>query len=83
MIDPADDTPRTVADLVRVTGLADATVKALVREGTLPGYKLGKKYVVPAGGYRALLAGTWKAQPREVVITNISPIRTVNRKKSA
>ena len=77
-----DDTPYTVADLMRVTGLGRDRVKSLIRSGDLPGYQLGKKYVVPAEGFRALLASTWRPQPRHITVTNISPIRTIDRQAS-
>jgi len=77
-----DDTPYTVADLMRVCGLGRDRVKSLIRSGDLPGYQLGKKYVVPAEGFRALLASTWRPQPRHITVTNISPIRTIDRQAS-
>ncbi len=82
MTDRHDDTPYTVDDLMRVTELGRDSVKSLIRSGDLPGYQLGKKYVVPAEGFRALLASTWKPQPRQITVTNISPIRTMNRRAS-
>lgn len=76
--------PYTVADLMEVTGWSRNTVYAAMQAGTLPGYQSGPggKYFVPPEAFRALCAGKWRSQPREITVTNISPIRTMTRKAS-
>jgi excisionase family DNA binding protein len=63
--------PFTVADLCRVTGWSKPTVYGAIENGTLPGYQSGPggRWFVPAEAFRALLAGTWVPQPRQIVIT--------------
>jgi excisionase family DNA binding protein len=54
-------------DLMRVTGLGRDTVKAAIRSGELPGYLVGRTYVVPAEAFEAFCRGAWTPQPRPVL----------------
>lgn len=73
------DAPYTVADLMRATGLGRDSVRAALKAGTLPGYKIGKRFVIPAEAFHAFCRGEWKPQPVQIVVTPISPIRTIRR----
>lgn len=66
--------PRTYQDLMTVTGLSRETVKAAIRTGELPGYKVGERYVVPAEAFDAFCAGTWVPNPRPIFPAGITPI---------
>jgi len=68
--------PYTVRDLCSVTGWSRPTVYGAIEAGTLPGYQSGPggKWAVPAAAFRALCAGTWVPQPRELVISTPSPM---------
>lgn len=75
-----DDAPKTVADLVRVTGLNKDTIKACIRTGTLPGYYTGTRYVIPAEAFDRFCRGEWIAQHRPVFSEPIRPIPPLVRK---
>jgi excisionase family DNA binding protein len=79
------DKPFTVTDLCRVTGWSRPTVYAAMECGRLPGYQSGPrgKWTIPAAAFRALLNGTWTPQPRELVITNVTPIRTIDTRRAS
>ncbi len=84
MSDPLGDphrdaaAPYTLADLCRVTGWSRPTATAAMQAGTAPGYQAcaGGKWIIPAQAFRDFCAGTWTPQPRHVVVTTITPIRT-------
>lgn len=67
--------PRKYEDLMAVTGLSRASVKAAIRSGELPGYKVGERYVVPAEAFDAFCAGTWVPSPRPLFPAGITPIK--------
>lgn len=71
--------PATVADLMHVTGLGRETVKSLIRDGRLPGQKLGKKYVIPRGEFDRWYEGRWES--RTPLTTNVTPL--IHRRKTA
>lgn len=58
--------PRPLADLIVASGLSRDTVKALIRAGQLPGYKAGRKYVIPADAFDAWCRGEWEPRPTPV-----------------
>jgi excisionase family DNA binding protein len=47
-------------DLCRVTGKSRQTVCAAIRRGELPGYVVGRSYVVPAEAFHAFCRGEWQ-----------------------
>ncbi len=73
--------PRPLADLITASGLSRDTVKALIRTGQLPGYKAGRKYVIPADAFDAWCRGEW--QPRPVEIAPVTPVTLLHRKGAA
>lgn len=77
------DKPHTVADLMRVTGLCDVTVRAAIRTGELPGYQVGKKYVVPAEAFDRFCRGEWTPSPRPLFAEPIKPLRSLVQKRIA
>lgn len=63
---------RTPEDLATVTGLHIDTVKKYIREGKLPGYKEGERYIVPDLEFEAYRRGMWRppthdAEPRNLL----------------
>lgn len=72
-----------VPDLMRVTGLGRDSVKAAIRSGELPGYKVGRRYVVPADAFEAFCAGTWVPQHRPVFTEAIRPLTSAIRRRNA
>lgn len=50
-------------DLMRVTDKCRQTVCKAIREGQLPGYKVGRSYVVPADAFEAFCRGEWEPRP--------------------
>jgi hypothetical protein len=70
--------PKTVADLMRVTGLGDVAVRAAIRTGQLPGYYVGRgsrgQYVIPGEAFAAFCAGTWVPQLRPLFTESIRPL---------
>jgi len=72
--------PKTVADLMTVTGLGRDTVRAAIRTGALPGYYVQSNpgnrghYVIPADAFEAFCNGTWQPQLRPIVPQPIRPL---------
>lgn len=64
------DPKRGYRDLMRVTGLGREIVKAAIRNGQLPGYVVGRSYVVPEEAFKAFCRGEWTPQPKPM-----APIR--------
>ena len=54
------DTPATVADLQRVTGLGENTVREAVKLGLLPGVKVGRRIVIPREAFERFCRGEWQ-----------------------
>lgn len=50
----------TLADLTTATGCGKRTAIRLVREGKLPGFMDGTRYVCPPGEFEDWLAGKWE-----------------------
>jgi excisionase family DNA binding protein len=71
----------TLDDLMRVTGLCRTTTKQAVRNGELPGYKVGARYVIPDEAFDRFCRGDWTPTPRPV--TPIAPITTMKRLERA
>lgn len=65
--------PRTYQDLMAVTGLGRNAVKAAIRTGELPGYKIGSRYVIPADAFDAFCRGEWTPKPRPLFSEPIRP----------
>lgn len=63
---------RGYRDLMAVTGLGAEVVKAAIRDGRLPGYQIGRSYVVPEEAFQRFCKGDWVAAPRPV-----EPIRAL------
>lgn len=61
-------------DLQKITGLGREAVKAGIRCGQLPGYVVGKKYVVPVDAFEAFRTGKWVPQPRPYFAVAPKPI---------
>lgn len=73
--------PKTVADLMAITGLGRDTVRAAIRTGALPGYYVQSNprknrghYVIPADAFEAFCNGTWQPQYRPITPTPIKPL---------
>ena len=66
--------PYNVADLMRVTGLGRDTVRACIRSGSLPGYKSGHQYTVPAQAFEDFCHGRWVPEHRPVFSEAIRPL---------
>lgn len=62
--------PRTVADLMAVTGLSKNSVYAAIKTGQLPGYHIGKRVVIPGEAFEAFCRGEWQPAPKPM-----APIR--------
>lgn len=75
--------PRTVADLAAVTGLHDDTVRLAIRAGQLPGYHVGRAYVVPADAFDAFCRGEWVPKPRPLFAEPVKPLVLIHRKQVA
>ena len=71
--------PATVADLMAATGLGRDAVRKAIREGQLPGRKIGRKYVIPRGEFNAYIDGRWTPRPQEP----IRPVTPFVRKRTA
>jgi excisionase family DNA binding protein len=61
---------------MRVCGLGRETVRAAIRTGELPGYQIGKKYVVPAEAFDRFCRGDWQPAPRPLSPEPIKPLPT-------
>ena len=81
--------PRTVADLAAVTGLNEATVRAYIRAGALPGYYCqmpGSKkgtFVIPAEAFDRFVRGEWVAAPRPVPVVETAERPTMIRRRAS
>jgi excisionase family DNA binding protein len=67
------------AELADALGLGEDTVKAAILSGELPGYKIGKRYVVPRDAFEAVCAGTWRPNPRPILSGDL---RLIHKKAS-
>lgn len=65
--------PRTVADVADALNLHPDTVRAAIRCGDLPGYQVGKKFVIPGDAFDDLIHGRWVPIRKTVV-----EVRTVD-----
>ncbi len=78
--------PKTVADLMTVTGLGRDSVRAAIRTGQLPGYYLGHgsrgHYVIPNEAFAAFCAGTWVPVHRPVFSEPVRPVVALHRRKT-
>lgn len=63
----ADFSPKDgVKALCAVTGLSPAKVRAGIRDGSLPGYVIGRSFIVPADALERFANGLWVPRPRIV-----------------
>lgn len=69
MTKPAPLKPQVygVADLMRITGKGRDTVRAAILSGELPGYKVGRSYIVPKDAFEAFCRGAWVPIPHPVL----------------
>lgn len=81
--DSLDRPPRTVADLMRVTGLGRETVRTCIRTGELPGYHARGRYTVPAEAFDRFCRGEWVPQHRPVFTEHITPITPIKRRRAS
>lgn len=68
-------------DLMAATGLGRDTVKAAIRSGELPGYLVGRTYVVPEDAFQAFCEGRWTPVPRPVLAAPARPVAFLTRKR--
>lgn len=76
--------PKSLQDLMDVTGLGEYAVKSAIRNGTAPGYKVGRFYVIPHDAFVAFCRGEWQPlppPPRETVRL-IAPPQLLKRRVS-
>jgi excisionase family DNA binding protein len=71
-----------VADLMRVTGLGRDTCRAAIRTGELPGYKVGRKYVIPAEAFDRFCKVDWQPQPGPLFREPIKPLPNLVHRRS-
>jgi excisionase family DNA binding protein len=77
-----DSTPkRGYMDLVEATGLNRETVKAYIRSGQLPGYVVGRSYIVPAEAFDDFIHGRWEPRVRPVKVEPIKPKDFIRQRK--
>lgn len=48
----------TVTEVAQLLGLSRSVTYDLVREGTIPAQRLGRRWVIPKGRFESWLAGT-------------------------
>lgn len=77
-----EQSPKTVHDLMQVTGLGRESVKAGIRTGELPGHKVGSRYVVPHEAFTAFCEGRWTPNPRPYFREAVKPITAIRRRAS-
>lgn len=68
------DAPKTVEDMVRVTGLGKDLVKAGIRSGELPGVVVGTRYVIPAEAFQRLCRGEWTPNPHPILRQSVTVV---------
>lgn len=64
-----------LADLATAAGVGKRTAIRLVREGRLPGFMDGERYICPPGEYEDWLQGRWQYRG-----TPSTPVRDRNKK---
>lgn len=69
-------------DLMAITDLGRETVKAAIRTGELPGYLVGRTYVVPAEAFEAFKRGEWIPQHRPIFSEQITAKPQMLRRKT-
>lgn len=57
--------PYTPNDLCIVTGFGRDKVRRGIREGTLPGYVVGRTYTIPAEAFERYVRGEWQPQAKQ------------------
>lgn len=78
--------PRTIADLMKATGLGRDATRQAVRNGELPGYVVGSRYVIPDDAFDRFCRGEWTPQPRQVIVTApvaVTPITPIKKRSAA
>ncbi len=80
MKQPATSEPKSVADLMKATGLGRDSVRAAIRTGSLPGYYIPGtgdrgQYVVPGEAFDAFCRGEWVPVHRPVFSEPIRALR--------
>ena len=76
---------KTVKDLMTVSGLGRDATKAAIRNGQLPGYVVGSRYVVPDEAFEDFCHGRWTPTPQPVtpIPTHVTPINPIKRRNVA
>ncbi len=50
----------TVAEVSKILRIGEKTVRDLLRDGTLPGIKVGKAWRIPEEDFKKYIRGEWK-----------------------
>ena len=69
--------PKTVKDLIAATGLSEPTVLTALACGELPGYRVGKRWVVPDEAFELFCRGEWQPQTRNPFPEGVKPLQPV------
>lgn len=68
----------TIREFQAASGLSKPTIYKMIREGQLPGYKIGSRYVVPRPWFERWLSGDWVPADEAA-----PPVQLVHRRTSA
>lgn len=66
MSTPAPSTTLSVAEFAALLGVSEETVRQGVRTGALPGYVVGRTFVIPRLAVERFLAGEWRREDAPV-----------------
>lgn len=70
--------PKTVRDLVAVTGLCKESIYAGIKTGEVPGYYIGGRVTVPDEAFEDFVHGRWSPKPRPLFPNGITANPQVN-----
>lgn len=61
------DAPKSLDELLAIVGVDRDVATAAILAGELPGYKVGRRWVIPAAAFEDFRHGRWIPRPRPIL----------------
>lgn len=69
-LSPVPLPPYSAADVARMLGMDPTTVRAAITAKQLPGYRVGKQFVIPREAFERWQRGEWHPQPKALTASD-------------
>jgi len=66
---------KSAKDLMRVTGLSETSVYLALELGELPGYRVGRRWVITDDAFDDFCHGRWQPKPKNPFPHGIKPLK--------